>query len=104
MDDLACHSGSWPGFTDAACGQVGAVDAFPLRTATVTLGTLTLYRRGPGPLPAAHLADARASADMATVVLLADAGTDITDHIATSTDDLHIAVGVPRRRAEHQHR
>ncbi len=92
--DLAGDTMRWPGFTDAVRGHAAAIDSFPLRTASVTLGTLTFYRREPGPLPAAQLADARAFADMATVVLLADTGTDIAEHIATSADDLHIAVGV----------
>ncbi|WP_410651437.1 GAF and ANTAR domain-containing protein [Amycolatopsis sp. cmx-4-54] len=93
--DLAGHTGRWPGFADAALGHsAAAVHAFPLRTASVTLGTLTLYRRESGPPPAALLDDARAFADMATVVLLADTDTDIAEAIATSSDDLHIAVGV----------
>ncbi|MFZ3599521.1 PAS domain-containing protein [Streptomyces sp. BH104] len=50
VSDLERSGAAWPLFAEAAGGLgVGAVFAYPLRTATATLGTLTLYR-APGRL------------------------------------------------------
>lgn len=93
--DLHGHGDRWPGFVDAALGHgAAAVHAFPLRTAAVTLGTLTLYRREPSPLPPDVLDDARVLADIAGVVLLDDTTTEITDHIAAGGDAVAVALGV----------
>ncbi|MGI5472961.1 PAS domain-containing protein [Streptomyces sp. CA-132043] len=94
--DVELLGSSWPLFTDAACGAgVTAAFAYPLRSASATLGTLTLYRKGrtepTGPPP-----HAETFAEIATVVLLADLDTEIAEELrATSdADDINTAIGV----------
>ena len=56
----------WPGFArEAAAAGAAAVFAFPLHTGAVPFGVLVLYRNTPGEL---------AESDLATALLLADAG------------------------------
>ncbi|MGE6736483.1 PAS domain-containing protein [Streptomyces sp. NPDC059900] len=88
-------SSSWPLFTDAACRiGVGAAFAYPLSTATTTVGTLTLYHRGRGITQPP--ADAEVFAQIATAVLLADLKGDISEQARTSADqgDINTAIGV----------
>lgn len=77
--DLATGGDPWPVFADAATATgVGAVFAFPLRGGASRFGALTLYRRHPGPLAAAGLADATVLADLAAAALFNDAnGVDV---------------------------
>jgi hypothetical protein len=77
VSDLATSRDRWPGFTDTAHSAVRAVFSFPLQEGAIRLGTLTLYRRRPGPLSADGLADAAVLADLATTALLTDSG-DVT--------------------------
>ncbi|GAA0449585.1 hypothetical protein GCM10010361_12050 [Streptomyces olivaceiscleroticus] len=95
--DLARLGSSWPLFTDAACGAgVAAVFAYPLRSTCVTLGTLTLYRGRRAVDAAGPPAGAEACAEIATVVLLADLDTEITERLRATTDadDINTAIGV----------
>ncbi len=93
VPELAERGGEWPGFVDAALGcGVGAVFAFPL-TASVPLGTVTLYRRGTG-TPPAGLADAHELAGLATAVLVADADSEVLEQVGGAHDDVSIAVGM----------
>ncbi len=66
----------WPAFTPPAVqAGVRAVFGFPLRTGTVRLGALNLYRNLPGPLTGEQHADALVVADVAARwVLEAQAG------------------------------
>ncbi|SES18971.1 ANTAR domain-containing protein [Lentzea xinjiangensis] len=90
----------WPGFLDTATGLgLAAVFSFPLQAGAVRLGTLDLYRREPGALPADRLADAAVLADLATGALLIDAASgegaswaqaDLPGHY----DDVNVAAGM----------
>jgi GAF domain len=66
----------WPAFTPPTLAAgVRAMFGFPLRTGTVRLGALNLYRDAPGPLTAEQHADALVVADVAARwVLEAQAG------------------------------
>ncbi|HEX3651040.1 MAG TPA: PAS domain-containing protein, partial [Pseudonocardiaceae bacterium] len=63
----------WSAFADAAQGMgISAIFVFPLRTATGSVGTLTLYSRG-ADVPVDQLrVDAGQFAELATITLLAD--------------------------------
>ncbi|MFF3277436.1 PAS domain-containing protein [Streptomyces chrestomyceticus] len=87
----------WPLFTDAAHRTgISALFAYPLRTATATLGTLTLYRSQPCTRPTGPPVDAEAFAEITTVVLLADLDTESIQQFraAADTDDINAALGV----------
>ncbi|WP_050515492.1 PAS domain-containing protein [Streptomyces rimosus] len=87
----------WPFFTDAVSRTgVSAVFAYPLRTVTTTLGTLTLYRDGRGARPMGPPLDAATFADITTVVLLADMDTEIIQRLRATADadDINTAIGV----------
>jgi hypothetical protein len=61
----------WPIFTPAAVELgVAALFTFPLAIGAIRLGVLAAYRRGPGSLTPAALADALAFADAAGLLLL----------------------------------
>jgi hypothetical protein len=65
----------WPAFTPAAVlWGARAVFALPLHLGAIRLGALDLYRRRPGSLTAAELADALIYADTAGLLLLDGAG------------------------------
>ncbi|GAA2314205.1 PAS domain-containing protein [Streptomyces kunmingensis] len=86
----------WPLFTEAAGGLgVGAAFAYPLRSSTTPVGTLTLYRKR-GATPGEPPADAQALAEIAAHVLLADQDYEIIDQIRSTADedDLNVAAGV----------
>ncbi|MFF1696391.1 PAS domain-containing protein [Streptomyces sp. NPDC058257] len=86
-------SSSWPLFTDAACRiGVGAAFAYPLSTPTTTVGTLTLYHRGRGLTQPP--ADAEVFAQIATAVLLADLGGDISEQARSTADQDDISTAV----------
>ncbi|MFD6287593.1 PAS domain-containing protein [Streptomyces sp. NPDC060205] len=97
VPDLQGSGAAWPLFTDAAVGiDVGAVFAYPLRTATATLGTFTLYRRHRTGEPAGPPPGAQSFAEITTAVLLADMDGEIVEEVraAADKDDINIAVGV----------
>ncbi|WP_409239812.1 helix-turn-helix domain-containing protein [Streptomyces sp. PA5.6] len=97
VPDLDHDAADWPLFTEATAGiGVGAVFAYPLRTATATLGTLTLYRRRGATTPAGPPPDAPAFAEITTAVLLADMDADIIEEIRATADqgDLNTAIGI----------
>ena len=86
----------WPAFTPPAVqAGVRAVFGFPLRTGTVRLGALNLYRDVPGPLTGGQHADALVVADVAARwVLEAQAGAP-PDTVAGELEagaDFHFAV------------
>ncbi|MFH8485126.1 PAS domain-containing protein [Streptomyces longisporoflavus] len=86
---------SWPLFTDAACRiGVGSAFAYPLSSATTTVGTLTLYHRGRGITQPP--ADAEVFAQIATAVLLADLEGDICEQAraVADQDDINTAIGI----------
>lgn len=75
VPDFASSECRWPGFAEAASGTgMGSVFAFPLRSASTRLGSLSFYRRHPGALPPDELSDAVVLTDLATVALLFDTG------------------------------
>jgi hypothetical protein len=97
VSDLALDQDRWPGLTDSALPRgVAAIFAFPLQAGAFRLGTLDLYRRRPGELGAAELADAVVLAELATSALLTDgagrtaAGPDVTGFY----DDVNVATGM----------
>jgi len=101
--DLAHQeSGRWLAFTPAALeAGVRAVFGFPLRSGTVRLGALNLYRDNPGPLSGDQHADALALADLAAQwVLAVQAGAApdaIADELQISSDFhfiVHNAAGI----------
>jgi GAF domain-containing protein len=86
----------WPAFTPPALqAGVRAVFGFPLRTGTVHLGALNLYRDVPGPMTNDQHADALVVADVAARwVLEAQAGAS-PDTVAEELEagaDFHFAV------------
>jgi hypothetical protein len=69
VPDLESAAGRWPGFVPAVAARgVRAVFAFPLQVAGVRIGTVDFYRRRPGALPDARVADAEAFAAVAAGV------------------------------------
>lgn len=100
VEDVAVEQPRWPAFAEAAGrAGVGAVFAFPLQVGTVRFGTLDLYCRRPGGLPAAEVTDAAILADLATTVLLCQfdlahrTGQD-GPHPVRSYQDVNIATGM----------
>jgi hypothetical protein len=73
-DDAAVR---WPMFVpEALLAGAGAVFAFPLQVGAIRVGVLDLYRKRPGPLTPAQLADALAFASAALTLLLRQARSD----------------------------
>lgn len=71
VPSLVDASVRWPFFCSAARDLgVGAVFAFPLQVGVIRLGSLTLYRAGPGELPGPELADTLVLVDVATQGIL----------------------------------
>ncbi|GAA3227823.1 GAF and ANTAR domain-containing protein [Pseudonocardia petroleophila] len=72
--DLTTAAARWPRFVAALAqrGTYGSVHALPLRLRGEAIGTLNLFHRRPGPLPAADLALGQALADVATIGILAE--------------------------------
>jgi hypothetical protein len=95
--DLGAEQARWPGFGEAALGAgVGTIFAFPLQMGAIRLGTLELFRRQIGGLPASEVADAALLAGLATAALLRDAesaGRSATRPV-TSYQDVNIATGM----------
>jgi GAF domain-containing protein len=86
----------WPAFTPPTLAAgVRAIFGFPLRTGTVRLGALNLYRNLPGPLTSDQHADALVVADVAARwVLEAQAGA-LAGTVAEELEagaDFHFAV------------
>ncbi|MFC9838758.1 ANTAR domain-containing protein [Rhodococcus sp. NPDC127530] len=100
IDDLSVADDRWPVFTEAArSAGVAAVFAFPLQLGAIALGTVDLYRRTPGALPAGVHADAAALADLIALVLLgstdrAEAADQEWIRRPGSNHDVHIATGM----------
>jgi hypothetical protein len=70
-DLLLAGPARWPQFGAAVLeAGVHAIFAFPLHAGAIHVGVLDLYRDTPGPLTELEVADARAFADAATVVVL----------------------------------
>jgi GAF domain-containing protein len=72
--DLTDAAARWPRFVAALAqrGTYGSVHALPLRLRGEAIGTLNLFHRLPGPLPAADLALGQALADVATIGILSE--------------------------------
>ncbi|MFK8844203.1 GAF and ANTAR domain-containing protein [Streptomyces sp. Ac-502] len=72
VPDLArVPAGRWPALLpEAAALGIGALFCFPLHVGSACLGTLTLQRAAPGPLPDAAMTDAWVVANALTAVLL----------------------------------
>lgn len=72
--DLADAAARWPRFVAALAerGTYGSVHALPLRLRGEPIGTLNLFHRQAGPLPAADLALGQALADVATIGILSE--------------------------------
>ncbi|WP_433324503.1 GAF and ANTAR domain-containing protein [Spirillospora sp. CA-294931] len=69
VPDLAAAAGRWPGFVSIAAPRgVGAVFAFPLAVAGIPVGAVDFFRRDPGGLSGAPLAEAAACARAASGV------------------------------------
>ena len=93
---------TWPAFSRAAVGLgLGAVFAFPLRSGSISLGALTVYRQVPGELSSEQYADALIVARFALNVLaLLQAGRsdDELDQVFTDTPsssmEVHQASGI----------
>ncbi|MFH8591490.1 PAS domain-containing protein [Streptomyces rimosus] len=97
VPDMNQCGSRWPLFTEAAHRTgVSAVFAYPLRTATATLGALTLYRSQPHARPAGPPVDAETFAEITAVVLLADTDTEIIQQLRATADidDVNAALGV----------
>lgn len=72
--DLADAALRWPRFVAALAerGTFGSVHALPLRLRGELIGTLNLFHREPGALPAADLVLGQALADVATIGILSE--------------------------------
>ena len=78
VPDLDDHpAGAWPAFAAAAYRRgVRALFSFPLHTGGLCFGALDLYRRSPGPLDDAQLADAVTLTGLAAWAVVAQRGDD----------------------------
>ncbi|MCX2946972.1 ANTAR domain-containing protein [Lentzea sp. NEAU-D7] len=96
--DLGVDGVRWPGFAAAAAAEgLAAMFAFPLRAGGIRLGRLDLFRRRPGGLTAAAVADAVVLADLATCALLEQddsAGEDEQLRMTLSYQDVNMATGM----------
>jgi GAF domain-containing protein len=74
LADIDDTAGRWPRFFAALQdrGAFRSVHALPLRLRGEAIGTLNLFDRKPGPLPAADLALGQALADVATIGILSE--------------------------------
>jgi len=98
--DLGVDQVRWPGYAQAALSEgVAAVFAFPLVIGGIRFGMLELFRRRPGGLAAAALADASVLASLAIDAILGDAeaarqaGREWPGP-AVSSQDVHVAIGM----------
>jgi hypothetical protein len=90
ITDLVADGERWPTFAaEAADAGLRAAFAFPLRVGAIRFGTLDLYRRDPGGLTVAVLADAATLAEMVTGAVLDRVGASMR---ATAPDPLRSAV------------
>lgn len=96
--DLHSDLARWPAFADGAVSAgLGAMFSFPLVGGVTRLGTLDLYRRRPGGLPADQLTGAALLADMAASALLNDVSPDWAARWAETPghyDDVNMATGM----------
>jgi GAF domain-containing protein len=74
VPDLADAAGRWPVFVADVTerGVYRSVHALPLRLRGEAIGTMNLFHRQPGALPAADLALGQALADVATIGILSE--------------------------------
>ena len=72
--DVSDAAARWPRFGAALAqrGTHGSVHALPLRLRREPIGTLNLFHREPGPLPAADLALGQDLADVSTIGILSE--------------------------------
>lgn len=96
--DLSADGVRWPGFSAAVAAEgLAAMFAFPLQVGGIRLGTLDLYRRHPGGLTPAVIADAAVLADLATYALLEQndaADEDDQLRMTLSYQDVNMATGM----------
>jgi GAF domain-containing protein len=85
---------------EALAARVTAVFAFPLRVGGALLGTMTAFRRRPGPLSAEEYADALILSTLVTVAMLqlqadeAERATSDTDGVAALRAVVQVAAGM----------
>ncbi|MBK0867891.1 GAF and ANTAR domain-containing protein [Saccharopolyspora sp. HNM0986] len=101
VPDLADATGRWPGFVPAALAQnVGSVFAFPLQTASMLAGVLTVHRFRSQSLTPQALTEAHAFAEVAVELLHSDPAEPLTSETrppagpAAERDQVHQAVGM----------
>ncbi|KAA6215026.1 GAF domain-containing protein [Streptomyces albofaciens JCM 4342] len=105
-------AGRWPALLpEAQALGIGAVFCLPLHVGSACLGTLTLQRAAPGPLPDATLTDAWLVANALTAVLLhggpqreafaaADSGSELYRAVVhQATGMVSVQAGVPLAQA-----
>ncbi|HVV09808.1 ANTAR domain-containing protein [Amycolatopsis sp.] len=97
----AASNSRWPAYgPDAVRAGAAAQFSFPLRVGAVRLGALELYRRRPGSLTSAELADATIYADAALAIVLNTRAGSVDGQRATEADflsrgaELHQAAGM----------
>ncbi|OLZ54765.1 hypothetical protein BS329_09145 [Amycolatopsis coloradensis] len=101
VPDLSVAQVRWPGFAQSALAK-GAVAmfAFPLQLGAIRLGTLELFRRSTGGLPADELRDATLAADLGAAALLRHArkaegeGHEFSPDPVRSFQDVNVATGM----------
>lgn len=100
IGDIRVDEARWPGFSDAALSVgAAAVFAFPLQIGGIRLGTIDLYRRRTGGLPAHSVADALVLTDLITLAMLEEADRaelagEEWIRAAGSYQDVNIATGM----------
>jgi GAF domain-containing protein len=104
MDDTAAR---WPRFSAAVRdrGAFRSVHALPLRLRGEAIGTLNLFHRRPGPLPADDLALGQALADVATIGILSERavrrGEVVNEQLQTALNNRGIVEQAKGVLAEH---
>ncbi len=98
VPDLSVDEVRWPVFAGTAQDEgLAAAFVFPLQVGAILLGTLGLYRRSPGVLPAEFVLDAAVLADLVSHVLLVQneaMGGEEQARLDTSYQDVNMATGM----------
>ncbi|MFJ8965996.1 GAF and ANTAR domain-containing protein [Lentzea sp. NPDC102401] len=98
VPDLTVNEVRWPVFAGAARGEgLAAAFFFPLRIGAMLLGTLGLYRRRPGVLPAEFVFEAALLADLISHrLLLQNDRMSVAERfwMETSYQDVNMATGM----------